>query len=158
MWHCEAEPSVFLTQDSRARSRSGMELMSAREARGRVEPEYVDETLAAGCEEAVRGSVEKEVVHVTVYRRLGDTLSALRVESKQACGLAAADEEAMLLFVESHREVRTYAFQRPRCHHFARDTIHDCDLLRIRHVYKNPRTVIFLLERLGVIRQRDTAR
>src|SRR4030095_2066758 len=86
---------------------------------------HIKKTLAAGNVETLARGVVEQVIGVAGNGKVGYGLSSSGVKDHEWSRLAAADEELVICFVESHREVGFEFHHRPGRHNVLRLPIHD---------------------------------
>ena len=103
-------------------------------------------SLATGNVHALIGRIVIEIVGIGGNAHSGDHVARGGIEYQQSRRSAATHKEAMVGFVERHREITLGVSQRPFRNRASVPVDHS-DLMEIRQIHKNGRSRFFQLER-----------
>src|SRR6266516_4258830 len=106
----------------------------------------INETLSADDVDAASAGVVEKVVRVTDDFGRRDCLATLRIKDEQAGRHAAPRKQAVMTFVERHRQARGGRSSGPTGQDRALRDISDLDLLLIRNIHENASAVFLKLK------------
>ena len=106
----------------------------------------IDETLTADDVDPASVGIVKKIVRVTDDFGRRDCLAALRIKDEQARRHAAPRKQAVVTFVERHREACRGRNSGPTGEDRALGDVSDLDLFLIRNIYENARAVFLKLK------------
>src|SRR5439155_22057641 len=106
----------------------------------------INETLTADDVDPASAGVVEKIVRVTDDFGRRDCLTTLRVKNKQARRHAAPGKQALMTFVERHREASRGRSSGPTGEDCALRDVSNLDLFLIWNIYENARSVFLELK------------